>query len=49
MEKYEKPVMEIELFSEEEQEILTDTMPSGEALGKGKSDSLPTSIVNEEG
>ena len=42
MEKYEKPVMEIELFSEEEQEILTDTTPSGDPVEIGKSDSLPT-------
>ena len=43
MERYEKPVMEIELFSEEEQEILTagDLIPSGDDL-EGKSDSLPT-------
>lgn len=43
MERYEKPVMEVEFFSEEEQEILTDgdTIPSGEDLG-AEIDSLST-------
>ena len=44
MERYEKPVMDIELFSEEEQEILTagDLIPSGDDFGEAKADSLPT-------
>ena len=44
MERYEKPVMDIELFTEEEQEILTDgdTVTSGDDFGGAKTDSLPT-------
>ena len=43
MERYEKPVMEVELFSEEEQEIFTDGDPlSGDNLEGAEIDSLST-------
>ena len=44
MERYEKPVMEVEFFSEEEQEILTtgDTIPSGDDFTGAEIDSLST-------